>query len=128
MLYSCFDAKSGLYDYYADRREIAINADMPVPSLPAPAGKVGVPAIDAGRPLPSDAKHIGRGWHAKGIVVQCGRGSLGALPSGGVVSAVRGLALISGIGLAGYYLGKRSEAGAVLGALIGGYFAYKLEA
>lgn len=127
MLYSCFDSKSGLYDYYADKLEIPLNADLPVPSMPSPAGKVGVPAIDAGRPLPGDAKHIGRGWHAKGMIVQCGRGSLGAVGSGGIASALRGLGVAAGVGVAGYYLGKRSEVGALLGLIVGGYVAYKLE-
>ena len=83
MNYSCFDQKSGLYDYYADATELAINADLPVPQLPSVAGKIGVPSIDAGRPLPAGARPVGRGWHARGIVVSCGRGSqgLGAVPS-----------------------------------------------
>lgn len=75
MLYSCFNPEVGLYDYFEDDAQRAINADLPVPKLPPIAGKVGVPAIDAGRPLPSGAKPAGKGWHAKGVVVQCGRGS-----------------------------------------------------
>jgi hypothetical protein len=73
--YSCFDPKAGQYDYYEDGTQLAINADLPVPRLPPMAGKVGVPAIDAGRPLPSAAKRVGKGWHARGLIVQCGRGS-----------------------------------------------------
>lgn len=81
MIYSCFDPKAGLYDYFADSVQRPINADLPIPKLPAAAGKVGVPAIEAGRPMPADAKHVGRGWHAKGMVVVCGRGAYGAVPS-----------------------------------------------
>jgi len=78
MLYSCFNPASGLYDYFQDGKQLAINADLPVPKLPPMAGKIGVPAINAGRPLPQDAKPAGQGWHAKGLIVQCGRGALGA--------------------------------------------------
>jgi len=81
--YSCFDPRSGLYDYYADNVQLPINADLPVPQLPQAAWKIGVPSIDAGRPLPPGARPVGRGWHARGIVVSCGRGSpgLGAMPT-----------------------------------------------
>lgn len=78
MLYSCFDPQSALYDYYEDARTLPINADLPMPSLPK-ATQLGVAAIEAGRPLPSDARPAGRGWHARGQVVQCGRGPLGSL-------------------------------------------------
>lgn len=84
MIYSCFDSHAGLYDYFEDSQQISINADLPVPRLPAATGQIGVPSITAGRPLPSGARHVGKGWHARGIVVDCGKsGSLGlyALPS-----------------------------------------------
>lgn len=84
MNYSCFDPASGLYDYFEDATQIPINADLPVPQLPKAAGKIGVPSIDAGRPLPPGARPVGRGWHARGIVVSCGRGSpqsMGAMPT-----------------------------------------------
>lgn len=75
MLYSCFNEQVGLYRYFADDKHHAINADQPVPKLPATTGRVGVPSIDAARPFPSGAKPIGQGWHARGLVVQCpGRG------------------------------------------------------
>lgn len=77
MIYSCFNPNSGRYRYFEDTRQIQVNADLPVPKLPPPAGKIGVPAIDAGRPLPRDARPVGEGWHAKGIVVRCGNGSSG---------------------------------------------------
>jgi len=77
--YSCFNPSDGLYDYYVDGLQTPLNADLPVPKMPSAAGKVGVPAIDAGRPLPKNAQFTGRGWHARGMVVQCGRGSLGQI-------------------------------------------------
>jgi hypothetical protein len=84
MLYSCFNPASGLYDYFKDNRELPINADLPTPSMPNVAHKgIGVAAIDAGRPLPSDAKPAGRGWQARGIIVRCGRGAMGGITDGG---------------------------------------------
>lgn len=78
MIYSCFDPVSGLYDYFENSQMLPINADMPVPVLPK-ATQLGVASIEAGRPLPSDARRVGRGWHARGQVVKCGRGPTGAL-------------------------------------------------
>lgn len=75
MIYSCFDPRSGMYHYFENRLQVQVNADLPVPKLPPSAGKVGVPSIDAGRPLPRDARPIGEGRQAKGIIVACGFGS-----------------------------------------------------
>jgi hypothetical protein len=77
MRYSCFDAQSALYDYFEDDRTIAINADVPVPRMRT-VGSIGVPSIEAGERVPSGAKHVGRGWHAQGLIAQCGKGPLGA--------------------------------------------------
>lgn len=79
MIYSCFDPAVGLYDYFEDDKQIPINGDLPIPKLPSIAGKIGVPAMDAGRPLPMSAKRIGQGWHAKGMIVRCSKsGGIGA--------------------------------------------------
>lgn len=78
MIYSCFDSARGEYDYFEDSRRVPINADLPVPNLPPDAGRIGVAAIEAGRPLPTDARRIGRGWNARGMVVQCGHGPNGS--------------------------------------------------
>ena len=83
MIYSCFDPLSGMYRYYQDAKQVATNADLPVPRLSSMAGKIGVPAMDAGRPLPPDARPTGEGWHAKGMIVMCGRPSGGGLGAEG---------------------------------------------
>jgi len=75
MRYSCFNPTSGLYDLYEDSTQLPVNGDLPVPKLASQAGKVGVPAIDCGRPLPVEARHVGTSWHADGFIVQC-RGQL----------------------------------------------------
>lgn len=78
MMYSCFNQSTGLYEYFQDDSTRPINGDLPIPKLPASTGRIGVPSIEAGRPLPGGAKKIGKGWHARGMVVQCGLKPLGA--------------------------------------------------
>jgi len=72
VIYSCFDPGAGAYSYFEDDARIPVNADLPVPSLPPPAGTIGVPAIHAGRPLPAGARPAGQGLLAKGLLVDCG--------------------------------------------------------
>lgn len=72
MMYSCFDQNSGLYRYFQDDKQIPVNGDLPVPSyLKSRATKLGVPALEAGRPLPANARPVGRGAPARGMVVSC---------------------------------------------------------
>ena len=84
MIYSCFDQETGLYRYFEDASTKPVNGDLPVPSwLKQRSTKLGVPSLEAGRPLPSEAKPIGRGHQARGMVVQCKGGtalSAGSLP------------------------------------------------
>jgi hypothetical protein len=81
VFYSCFNANTGLYDYFSDGDpKIPINGDLPIPDLPTPT-QIGVAAIEVGRPMPSSARMVGQGWHARGQIVQCGRGPMGAIPS-----------------------------------------------
>jgi len=72
VIYSCFNAHGGGYDYFDDGAGFPVNGDLPVPTLPAPAGTIGVPSIHAGRPLPANAKPAGKGLYARGILVECG--------------------------------------------------------
>jgi len=72
MIYSCFDQKSGHYRYFEGPEQIPINGDLPVPNyLKGRATKLGVPALEAGRPLPSQAKAVGQGLQARGMIVNC---------------------------------------------------------
>jgi hypothetical protein len=92
MIYSIFIPERGEYDYFESQEQMPINADLPVPTLPAIAGEIGVPAIEAGRPLPSGAKPIGRGWHARGIIARRtnGFGAFSLNPSGAWMFVVAG--------------------------------------
>ena len=110
MIYSCFNERAGHYEYYEDDRGQAINGDLPVPALAnKQAGKVGVPARDAGRPLPSGARFVGTGWAARGMIVQCASKPVRALQglAGGTDATNLGLrigALVVGGALAIYGL------------------------
>lgn len=132
MIYSCFNEKAGHYEYFEDDRALAMNGDFPVPQLGnLQAGRVGVPARDAGRSLPRDVRRTGVGWHARGAVVQCQNtpmrglsgGALGAHP----LPAILGLAIIGmwgGVGAisgaSAAYLGdKKAWQGALAGAVAG---------
>lgn len=68
MMYSVFQPDRGLYAYYETPDALAFNADLPIPQLTRDAGKVGVAAIDAARALPANARRVGEGWNARGII------------------------------------------------------------
>jgi hypothetical protein len=69
VIYSAFDEASGYYRYYEDSRGHPVNADLPIPPIAPEAGRVGAPARECGRTLPLDARPIGTGWHARGLIV-----------------------------------------------------------
>lgn len=105
MIWSEFDERTGLYRYFQTPEEWPVNADLPVPDLPADAGKIGVASIHAGRPLPAGAKRVGQGWHARGLVARPrSSGALRGLGDGGAgVPSVLWWGVVLGVGaLAGY--------------------------
>jgi hypothetical protein len=125
MIYSIFEPQRGLYTYYeSPNGNVPINGDLPVPKLPKDAGKIGVAAIDAARPLPADARRIGEGWTARGVVAQRGTASMAGLGASAMSTDMLwpwvppvGLAVASFIVLKD---GKRSTASrAVTGILAG---------
>lgn len=74
MIYSCFDPERGDYRLFEDDRTIPINSDLPVPSFGPDINGIGVPSMEAARPMPPGARSSGRSWHARGIIVNCGSG------------------------------------------------------
>jgi hypothetical protein len=102
VIYSCFNPQSGFYDYFESSDQIPINADLPVPKLPPAGNDIGVSSMEAGRPMPSDAKRIGSGWHARGLVANCGRGGGGLGDSSSAMN--RGLLVLAACAAATYYL------------------------
>lgn len=104
MIWSCFNPQSGFYDYFESPEQIPINADLPVPKLPPAGNEVGVSSMEAGRPLPRNARRVGSGWHARGLVATCGQNYGLGDASGAAVS--RGLLWAAAAAVAAYYLVK----------------------
>jgi hypothetical protein len=105
MLYSRFDATRGLYDVFEDAVTRPVNADLPVPRLGAVVGGIGVPASEAGRPLPAGAKHVGESWHAKGLIVSPGQGgSLSGMGSGSLTVLGVVIVAVSAVGSYALYM------------------------
>ena len=107
MIYSRFDDTSGLYDLFEDAEGRAINSDLPVPMTGQMANGIGVPASEAGRPIPSSAKFVGKSWHARGIVATPGQGpalaGLGATTKGENIAVAFSLAGLAVLGLFVYF-------------------------
>jgi len=95
MLYSCFDAPRGEYKIFQDDSQRPANGDLPVPKLSSLiAGTIGVPAIDAGRPLPSGAEYVGYAPNAHGMVVNCNLGMSGFGDMSPTVSKAIGIGIL----------------------------------
>ncbi len=103
MEYSVFVPERGEYEYYSTTEERPINADLPVPDLPSTVNNIGVPAIEAARPLPFGAKPVGRGWLPRGMIARRSSG-LGAFIGGSDGTMFWSLVAAVGIVVAGYYL------------------------
>ena len=67
MIYSRWRPDTGGYDYLETSGTQNINDDLPTPELPK-ATKIGVPSIEAGRPVPAGAQKVGEGDVAVGLV------------------------------------------------------------
>lgn len=130
MIYSVFVPAEGLYHYYESPQALEFNADLPVPGLPSDSGKVGVPSIDAARPLPAGTRMVGKGWKARGMVATTRPASLtgigsffgpGDPPYGALALSALAGALI-GSWSASHYAAAPRKAGAAagtVGALVG---------
>jgi hypothetical protein len=71
--YSVFNPFKGNFDYYISTKSIAFNDEYPTPNYKNET-RAGIAALEAGRPLPYDAKLIGSGQ----------------MPIGSISSGVRG--------------------------------------
>lgn len=69
MKYSVFDQGRGDFAYYEAEDGLDINDDRPVPKFAIGLRTaIGVPSVEAGRPMPAKARFVGRGSEAIGIV------------------------------------------------------------
>ena len=102
MLYSCFDAPRGEYRVFENSKTQPANGDLSVPRLSSLfVGNIGVPAMDAGRPLPSDAQYVGHAPNAQGMIVNCEGGMSGFGEVSPTTAKVIGIGILV---LAGYGL------------------------
>lgn len=67
MIYSRFRPHAGDYEYFESPEKIGLADDLPTPKLPF-GTSVGVPSVDAGRPIPAGAVYRGTGPFAKGVI------------------------------------------------------------
>jgi len=67
VIYSRWRPDDGGYDYFSSDERQNINDDLPSPDL-VPASKIGVPSIEAGRPIPPGVVGAGNGDAAVGLV------------------------------------------------------------
>jgi hypothetical protein len=66
-IYSVWRPDQGGFDYYEAPEAYNINDDLPTPDL-VEASKIGVPSIEAGRPVPPGAVKAGSGAVARGLI------------------------------------------------------------
>jgi len=106
VIYSRWRPEGDGYDYFDVDEVVNINDDLPTPDL-REAGRLGVPSIEAGRPIPAGASWVGNGDDAIGLVAPVdsrrlvSRSHIGALepaPRGGADAIVLvGVLLIAGV-------------------------------
>jgi len=75
VIYSRWQPDTGGYEYLEVPGGHNINDDLPTPVL-TPASKIGVPSIEAGRPVPAGAVVVGEGDEARGIICPVDAGSI----------------------------------------------------
>lgn len=121
MKYSKFHPAFGLYATYEDHRTHPLNGDWPSPKLPQEVNGIAVPASEAGRSLPNDARFVGWSFQPVGLITPEAGNAVGALDFAdsrwGLVGAGAAAGAVLGL------LGGRALIGAVAGALAGGAFS-----
>jgi hypothetical protein len=66
-IYSRWKPDTGGFEYLQAPGSYNLNDDLPAPEL-RPATKIGVPSIEAGRPIPPGAQVVGEGAVAVGVI------------------------------------------------------------
>jgi hypothetical protein len=75
MIFSVWQPDGG-YEYFESNQRHGIGDDLPDPVMPAPTNKIGVPAQDIGRPVPTGANFVGKGATPRGVIAPMGRGQV----------------------------------------------------
>lgn len=68
----------GGYDYYEANQVAPLGDDLSVPALQVVNG-IGVPSVEAGRPIPRGARHIGDGELPIGVIAPMDTSRIGAV-------------------------------------------------
>lgn len=128
MIYSCFNEKLGLYEYFETPENHPVNGDLPIPTFSGlEAGKVGVPARDAGRQMPAGATRIGTGLAARGIIVSCSNMPVQGLSLRGAAESPadlqNALLWMGAGGVVGYLVEQQRDGRPIFGSLAGALFA-----
>lgn len=106
MIFSRWRPDTGGYDYFdSPSTRYGLGDDLPVPRLPR-TSSLGTASTDIGRLIPDDAKPIGSGPLARGMVAPMNKSGLTGLGLDLSSSGVKfGAAVLVGLGL-GFLLGK----------------------
>lgn len=72
MIFSVWQPDGG-YEYFESNQRHGIGDDLPDVQFPDPTSNLGVPAQDVGRPLPADARFVGKGPTPHGVIAPMGR-------------------------------------------------------
>lgn len=104
MIFSRWRPDTGGYDYLdSPSTRFGLGDDLPVPRLPK-TSPLGTASTDIGRPIPDDAKVVGSGPLARGMVAPMNKSGLSGLDTAS--APVRfAAAVLVGVGL-GYLLAK----------------------
>jgi hypothetical protein len=78
MIFSQWQPDGGFVYYRSSKTRHPIGDDLPAAPMPRPT-QLGVPAQDAGQPLPSDAVRVGEGSQPRGVMAPMARGVAGGL-------------------------------------------------
>ena len=104
--YSVWRPDQGGFEYYEAPEAYNINDDLPTPDLVL-ATKIGVPSIEAGRPVPSGSRRAGVGKPARGLIAP--------VDSSRIVRRVRSLSLA---GVDGISTSAKWAAGGIVAATL----------
>jgi hypothetical protein len=106
--YSRWDPATGGWSYYDAPDPLPnLNDDLPTPQLVS-ASSIGVPSIEAGRPLPSSAVYVGQGESAQGLIAPVEQSRLVSRtgPLAGVSASVQWGSMALGV-LIGFLIAKQ---------------------
>jgi len=104
LIYSRFRGDGG-YDYFETPERRGLGDDLPTPKLPV-ASALGVPSTEAGRPMPSSAKLIGKGKFAKGVIAPLDRAGL---TLSGLSDSLPSVVWLGLAALAGWMIGRKAK-------------------